>query len=141
MTAAGGRVLINEASLWPGGQFPTAVLVVTQRYLSANPRAVTALLKGQLQADRFLTADPISAQAALGQRLTALGNSLPPAVLDRSFSQLTFTDNPLPGSLLTEAQHAAAAGLLKPVTSLASICDLGPLNQVLKAAGQPPVRA
>ena len=141
MTAAGGRVLVNEASLWPGGQFPTAVLVVTQRYLSANPRAVTALLKAQLQADRFLTADRTSAQAVLGQRLTALGNGLPPAVLDRSFSQLTFTENPLPGSLLTEAQHAAAAGLLKPVNSLASICDLRPLNQVLQAAGQPPVHA
>jgi NitT/TauT family transport system substrate-binding protein len=111
------------------------LLVVTQRYLSASPRAVSALLKGQLQADHFLTADRISARAVLEQRLTALGNSLPPAVLARSFSQLTFTDSPLLGSLLTEAQHAAAAGLLKPVTSLASVCDLAPLNQLLQAAG------
>jgi NitT/TauT family transport system substrate-binding protein len=141
MTAAGGHVLVNEATLWPGGQFPTSVLVITKRYLTANPLAVTALLKGQAQADNFLTGSPVSARAATAQRLTAMGNSLPAGVLARSLAQLTFTSNPLPGTLLTEAQHAAAAGLIKRVSNLASIYDLAPLNQVLKAAGQPPVSA
>jgi NitT/TauT family transport system substrate-binding protein len=139
MAAAGGRVLVNEASLWPGGQFPTAVLVVTQRFLSANPLAVSGLLKGQVQADDFLSTDRLSAEAAIAQRLTAIGSSLPPAILAQSFVQLTFTNNPLSDSLLSEAQHAATAGLLKPVKNLAAIYDLGPLNRVLKAAGQQPV--
>jgi len=141
MTAAGGRVLVNEATLWPGGQFPTSVLVVTQRYLTADSLAVTALLKGQAQTDRFLTTSQVSARAAIAQRLTAIGSPLTAAVIARSFAQLTFTSNPLPATLLTEAQHAAAAGLIKPVKNLTSIYDLGPLNQVLKAAGQPPVGA
>jgi NitT/TauT family transport system substrate-binding protein len=141
LIAAGGQVLVNEASLWPYGQFPTAVLVVTQRFLSGNPAAVTGLLEGQVQASEFLTANRASAQAAVGQRLTALGDGLPPGVIARSFAQLTFTNDPLPGAMLAEAQHAAAAGLLKPVRSLNSICDLAPLNKVLKSAGQPPVSA
>ena len=138
---AGGRVLVNEATLWPGGQFPTTVLVVTQKFLSANPLAVSGLLKGQLRAEEFLIADRVSAEAAIAQRLTAIGNALPAGVLAQSFTQLTFTDSPLPGSLLVEAQHAAATGLLKPVKNIAGIYDLGPLNQVLKAAGQQPVSA
>jgi NitT/TauT family transport system substrate-binding protein len=132
---AGGQVLVNEASLWPRGQFPTAVLVVTQRFLSGNPAAVTGLLQGQVQASEFLAANRVSAQAAVGQRLTALGDGLPPGVIARSFAQLTFTNDPLARSMLAEARHAAADGLIKPVRSLDGLYDLGPLNNVLKSAG------
>jgi NitT/TauT family transport system substrate-binding protein len=141
LTAAGGRVLVNENSLWPGRQFPTAVLVITRKFLAANPLAVTALLKGQLQAGQFLTAEPVSAQAAVRQRLTAIGTSLPAGTLAQSLAQVTFTDSPLPGPLLTEARQAAAAHLLKPLKNLASIYELGPLDKILKAAGQPPASA
>ena len=75
----------------------------------------------------------------------ALIEALPPdslaGVLAQSFTQLTFTNSPLPGSLLVEAQHAAATGLLKPLKNIAGIYDLGPLNQALRAAGQQPVSA
>ena len=138
LTDAGGRVLVNEASLWPGGQFPTTVLVVTRKFLAASPQAVTGLLKGQLQADKLLTDHQVSAAGAIGQRLTAAGNPLPAAVITKSLAQLTFTDSPLSGPLLAEAKHAVATGLLKPLKNLAGIYDLGPLNQVLKAAGQQP---
>lgn len=77
----------------------------------------------------------VAGRAALAQRLTAIGSPLPPAIIARSFAQLTLTSDPLTATLLTEAQHAAAAGLIKPITNLTSIYDLGPLNQVLKAAG------
>src|SRR5450756_714200 len=89
LTAAGGHILVNEAALWPGGQFPTSVLVITSKYLTANSLAVTALLKGQAQADRFLTASQVTARAVIAQRLTAVGNPLPPAIIATSFAQLT----------------------------------------------------
>jgi NitT/TauT family transport system substrate-binding protein len=138
---AGGTVMVNEASLWPGGQFPTEVLVVTQQLLTANPAAVTGLLKGQLQANQMLTADPTSAAAAIGQRLTAIGNPLTTDVITRSLAQLTFTDDPLAAPLLTEAQHAATAGLISPVSDVTDIIDLDLLNQLLQATGQPTVSA
>ncbi len=140
MAAAGGRVLVNEASLWPGGRYATAVLVVGRRYLSAHRAAVTLLLKGQIQATAFLTAAPASAAAAVNQKLAAMQSThIPPAVLARSFAQLTFTVDPLAASMLTEAQRAAAAGLLKPVRSLAGLYDLSPLNTLLRSAGERPV--
>jgi NitT/TauT family transport system substrate-binding protein len=139
LTAAGGHVLVNEASLWPGGQYPSAVLVVTQRFLAANPLAVTGLLKGQVLTDRYLTVNRISAVAALAQRLAAIGTPMPQQTLAQSFAQFTYTENPYSNALLTEGQHAAAAGLMKPAKDISGIFDLNPLNQVLKAAGQQPI--
>jgi NitT/TauT family transport system substrate-binding protein len=136
LAVAGGHVLVDEASLWPGGTYPTAVMVVTQKFLAAKPGAVTGLLRGQVLADRYLSASPVSAQAALAQRLAAMGAPLPPPVLARSFTQFSYTENPYPAALATEARHAAAAGLVKPAGNITGIFDLGPLNQVLKSAGQ-----
>src|SRR6202035_332237 len=72
MVAAGGHVLVNEASLWPGGKFVTTQLVVTQSFLAAHPLVVTALLKGQLDATKFITGSPPAAQAAANAELTHL---------------------------------------------------------------------
>jgi NitT/TauT family transport system substrate-binding protein len=142
MVAAGGRVLVNEASLWPGGRFATAVLVVTSRYLAAHQTAVTGLLKAQIQAENQLTTAPGSAQAAVNTELgTAQGARLPAPVLAQSFAQISFTEDPLAASILAEAQHAAAAGLLKPVQDLAPLYDLGMLDTLLRAAGQRQVSA
>ena len=140
LAAAGGRVLVNEAGLWPGGRFATSVLVVTRRFLARDPGAVSGLLRGQLQVDDFIAARRVSAEAITGQVLTArLGSRLPQAVLASSFAQLSYTADPDAASVLTEARHAAAAGLVKPVRSVTGLFDLGPLNTLLRAAGRHPV--
>jgi NitT/TauT family transport system substrate-binding protein len=139
MVAAGGHVLVNEASLWPGGRFASAVLVVTQRYLSAHPDAVTGLLKGHIEAENLLVTSPASATTAVNQELARQGSRLSQPVLTQSFAQLSFTEDPLAGSVLAEARHAAAAGLIKPVQALGDLYDLNMLNGLLRAAGQRPV--
>lgn len=137
MAADGGHVLVDEATLWPGGRFATAVLVVTTRFLAAHPAMVNAVLKAHIQGTDLLTTDRTLAQAAAGTELTDLyGASLPAPLLTASLAQLTFTNDPLTATILTETQHAAAAGLLKPTTSLTGLFDLGPLNKLLRAAGQ-----
>jgi NitT/TauT family transport system substrate-binding protein len=140
MVADGGHVLVNEASLWPGGQFVTTELVVTQKFLSAYPTVVSDLLKGQIQANSFIGSDQSAAEAAANAELTALtGKGLKPKVLAASFTQVTFTNNPIESSLLTDAQHAVDVGLLSPVKDLTAIYDLGPLNKLLAADGQPQI--
>jgi NitT/TauT family transport system substrate-binding protein len=140
MIAAGGHSLVNEASLWPNGQFVTTNLVVTQKFLAAHPSAVNGLLKGQIQANDYIKANPAGAQAAANAELTSLtGKGLKPAVLAAAFQEITFTDDPIASSLATDAQHAVAVGLLKPVSNLSALYDLGPLNAQLRAAGEPQV--
>ncbi len=140
MVLDGGTRLVNEASLWPGGKFVTTNLVVTQSFLKAHPGTVNGLLKGQIQANDYINANGSAAAQAANTELTKLlGKGLKPDVLTQSLTYLTFTDDPIASSLATDAQHAVAVGLLKPVGNLSGIYDLGPLNTLLKAAGEPQV--
>jgi NitT/TauT family transport system substrate-binding protein len=139
MVMDGGTRLVNEASLWPGGQFVTTNLVVSQSFLKAHPSTVNGLLKGQIQANSYINANGAAAAQAANAELTKLlGKGLSSTVLTQSLKYITFTNNPVASSLTTDAQHAVAVGLLKPV-NLSGIYDLGPLNALLKADGQPQV--
>jgi NitT/TauT family transport system substrate-binding protein len=141
MVQAGGHVLVNEASLWPHGQFVTTNLVVTQSFLAAHPSAVNGLLKGQIQANDFINNDKAAAEQAANTELAAVnsGKNLKPSVISAAFAQIAFTDDPIASSLATDAQHAVSVGLLKPVSNLTSLYDLTPLNKLLQAAGEPQV--
>ena len=140
MVLDGGTRLVNEASLWPGGQFVTTNLVVTQSFLKAHPSTVNGLLKGQIQANSYINANGTAAASVANAELTKLlGKGLKPNMLAASLPYIHFTDNPIASSLDADAQHAVAVGLLTPVKNLSGIYDLGPLNALLKAAGQPQV--
>jgi sulfonate transport system substrate-binding protein len=140
MVLDGGTRLVNEASLWPGGKFVTTNLVVTQSFLKAHPSTVSGLLKGQIEASSYINSSPSAAASAANAELASLtGKGLKPNVLSASLKYITFTDNPIASSLISDAQHAVAVGLLTPVKNLSGIYDLGPLNALLKADGQPQV--
>jgi len=140
MVLAGGTRLVNEASLWPGGKFVTTNLVVTQSFLKAHPSAVNGLLKGQIETNSYINANATAAAAAANAELTKLlGKGVKPNVLAAALPYIHFTNDPIASSLETDAQHAVAVGLLTPVKNLSSIYDLGPLNALLKADGQPQV--
>jgi NitT/TauT family transport system substrate-binding protein len=136
MVADGGHVLVDEASLWPGGQFVTTNLVVTQSFLKAHASVVSDLLKGQIEANSFIANHRSAAESAANAELiSATGKGLTPSILSAAFAQVTFTNDPIASSLITDAKHAVAVGLLKPVSNLSAIYDLGPLNKLLKADG------
>ena len=140
MVLDGGTRLVNEASLWPGGKFVTTNLTVTQSFLKAHPSAVNGLLKGQIEANSYINANASAAANVANTELTKLlGKGLKPDVLKAALPYLTFTNDPIASSLQTDAQHAVAVGLLTPVKNLSGIYDLGPLNALLTADGQPRV--
>jgi NitT/TauT family transport system substrate-binding protein len=140
MVQDGGTRLVNEASLWPGGKFVTTNLVVSQSFLKAHPSTVNGLLKGQIEANSYINSNPSAAASVANAELTSLtGKGLKPNVLSASLKYITFTDNPIASSLITDSQHAVAVGLLTPVKNLSGIYDLGPLNALLKSDGQPQV--
>jgi NitT/TauT family transport system substrate-binding protein len=140
MVLDGGTRLVNEASLWPGGNFVTTNLVVSQSFLKAHPSTVNGLLKGQIAANSYINANSTAAASAANAELTKLlGKGLKPNVLAAALPYIHFTNDPIASSLTADAQHAVAVGLLTPVKNLSGIYDLGPLNALLKAAGQPQV--
>src|ERR1035438_4308626 len=133
MIADGGKELVNEASLWPGGKFVTTNLVVSQSFLKAHASVISDLLKGNIASIKYINANTSAAAAAANAELTTLlGKGLKSSALAASFKTITFTTDPIASSLATDAKHAEAVGLLQPV-NLNGIYDLGPLNALLKA--------
>ena len=134
-----GKLLVNEKDLWPNGQFVTTHLIVSQKFLKEYPATVKKLLQGHIESVKYLQTNGADAQKAANAQLAALtGKPLKDDILAAAFKNLTFTDDPIASSLYTSAQHAEDVGLLKPV-DLKGIYDLGPLNELLKADGQPAV--
>lgn len=139
LVAEGGKVLLDEASLWPDGKFVITNIVVRQEFLEEHPEAVEAVLKASVEANRWINAHPDEAKAATNERLaTDTGKALPAEVLDPAWESIRFTDDPLAATLAVQADHAVEAGLLER-PDLDGIYDLTPLNKVLKAAGEPAV--
>ena len=136
---SGGKLLVDEKSLWPGGKFVTTHLIVKQEFLKEHPDTVKKLLQGHINAVKYITDNNAEAQKAANEQLGALsGKPLKPEILAAAFKNLTFTNDPISSSLYDSAKHAEGVGLLKPV-DLKGIYDLAPLNELLKAAGKPEV--
>jgi NitT/TauT family transport system substrate-binding protein len=139
LVAAGAKTLIDEKSLWPNRQFVTTNVVVSQSFLTAHPDVVEAVLRGSVQANAWIKANPQAAKSAINAQLQALnGKPLPAKVLDAAFGNIEVADDPLAATLQQEAAHGVAAGLLKQ-PDLKGIYDLTPLNAVLKSQGRPQV--
>ncbi len=137
----GGKVLVDERELWPGGRFVTTHLILRTAFLKEHPDTVRRLLEGQVEANRFVNETPAEAQQVVNQGIQRItGKALPEAVIQAAWRNLSFTDDPVASSLKTSAEHAKAVGLL-PAVKLDGIYDLTLLNQVLRGASQPEVNA
>jgi NitT/TauT family transport system substrate-binding protein len=135
----GGKVLVDERSLWPGGKFVTTNLVVSTTFLNEHPDVVKALLEGQVEANRFVNQNPAESQKIVAESIGKLtGKPLKADLVAAAWRSLTFTNDPVPSSLLEGAKHAQAVGLLQEA-NLGGLYDLKLLNEVLAAKGEPKV--
>ncbi|MEU1705478.1 aliphatic sulfonate ABC transporter substrate-binding protein [Streptomyces sp. NPDC005706] len=136
LVAEGGKVLLDESSLWPGNKFVITNIVVSQKFLKEHPKAVEAVLKASVDTNAWINAHPDEAKAAANKQLGVdSGKELPADVLDPAWKSIRITDDPLAATLDTEARHAVKAGLLED-PRLKGIYDLAPLNRVLGAKGE-----
>jgi len=135
LVAAGGHLLVDEKTLWPGGRFVTTDVLVRSDFLKAHPATVKRFLTGVVDTIASIQSNPTAAATAANQQLTTLGSALPDSVLSSAFANIAFTADPLASSLQKEAADATAAGLLTS-SKLDGIFDLTLLNQVLKGKGQ-----
>ncbi|MCW5252807.1 MULTISPECIES: aliphatic sulfonate ABC transporter substrate-binding protein [unclassified Streptomyces] len=139
LVAEGGKVLLDESTLWPDKKFVITNIIVSQKFLNEHPKAVEAVLKASVDTNEWIGANPEEAKAAANKQLEAdTGKALPAGVLDPAWESITLIDDPLAATLDAQAEHAVKAGLLeKP--DLNGIYDLTLLNKVLKAKGEPAV--
>ncbi|MEV6996288.1 ABC transporter substrate-binding protein [Streptomyces sp. NPDC093982] len=136
LVAEGGKVLLDEADLWPDKKFVITNIIVRQDFLKEHPDVVEAVLRGSVKTNEWINANPDKAKASANKALEELsGKALPAEVIDPAWKSITFLDDPLAATLDSEAEHAVKAGLLEE-PDLKGIYDLTPLNKVLKADGK-----
>lgn len=136
---AGGAVLVDEADLWPNGQFVTTHVLVRTEFLEDNPTVVRDFLTGYLDALAFTNDDAAVAQSTVLDAIEEIsGTRLPESVIAGAWENLEFTVDPIASSLQGSAEDAEAVGLLDPV-DLTGIYDLAILNELLAGRGDDPV--
>jgi len=132
----GGEVLVDEADLWPNGDFVTTHLLVRTAYLEENPEVIRGLIEGLADGEAFVNEDAATAQASVNANIEEVtGEALPEEVITASWENLRFTLDPIASSLEESKNDAVAVGLLDEV-DLEGIYDLTLLNEVLAERGE-----
>ena len=127
----GGKVLVDERDLWPGGEFVTTHLIVSTEFLENYPDAVAAVLRGLVASIDQINDDPTSSQATVNASIEGLtGSAMSDETIAGAWANLTFTLDPIADSLRASADHAVSVGLLEPV-DLGGIYSLDALNAIL----------
>jgi NitT/TauT family transport system substrate-binding protein len=131
----GGKVLVDERSLWPHGDFVTTLLIVRKQFLDNHPAQVKAILRAHVQTTTYLNAHPAEAQKIANQQITRLtGKALKAETIASAWEHQKFTNDPIASSLGEDIKHAQKVGLLKTADT-SHLFDLALLNEVLTEAG------
>ena len=128
-----GRLFLDERDLWPKGQFVTAHIIVSTKFLREHPDVVKNFLRAHVELTDWISGHLPEAKKLLNAQIQKeTGKALSPALLDEAFARLQVTYDPLRNSLLNSAHSAFEAGFLgKTMPDLSSLYDLSLLNQVL----------
>jgi NitT/TauT family transport system substrate-binding protein len=115
LVAAGGRILVDERTLWPDGRFPAAVLAVSRRAIETRRADVVRLVRAHLELTERWRAAPSAfaalANAAYGSRA---GKPLPADVIEDAFSRVAPTADPMRGPLEEIARRTQGLGFAPP---------------------------
>jgi NitT/TauT family transport system substrate-binding protein len=128
---------VDEKDLWDGsltgkpGEFPTTVLIVNKKFAAEHPQTVEALLKGHVEAVKWLNDTPSTERAAVVNAALKedAGKALAQNVIDRSLKNIVFTVDPLAGAFKKLLQDGVDAGTTKQA-DLNGLFDLRALNSV-----------
>ncbi|MFH0884647.1 MAG: ABC transporter substrate-binding protein [Candidatus Micrarchaeota archaeon] len=138
----GGRIYLDERTLWPGGKFVTANVIVRKKFMEEHPDIVRKFLASHVDLTQWINAHPDEAKALMNAQIENLtSKALPISVLDEAFSRCEITYDPVSSSLATSAQSAYDLGFLGDTEpNLTGIYNLAPLNGVLRTKGLGEVR-
>jgi NitT/TauT family transport system substrate-binding protein len=141
VTEGGGKILVDEADLWPQGKYVTTQLIVTTSFLKAHPDVVQKLVDGQVAANDYINTNPFDAQTDVSNNIAKVtGKPIPGDLVIASFKNIKFIDDPIASSLVKNNKDAAAIEGLTAADSLKGIYDLSFLNKALTAAKEPTVK-
>jgi NitT/TauT family transport system substrate-binding protein len=132
----GGKVFLDERSLWTSGQFATTLVVVRTAFLNQHPDLVNKFLQAEVETVQYIQTNQSAALTFANSQIKAIaGKGMPTDELTLAYSHLTVTYDPLVGTIAQQADRAFSLGFLKTQPSLSGLYDLGPLNSILSSKG------
>jgi NitT/TauT family transport system substrate-binding protein len=133
----GGRLFLDERTLWPNGQFVTVHLLASTRFLKQHSEIVKTWLAAHVELTQWINSHRDEAKKIVNAEIQRLvGKGLRTDVLDEAVSRMDFTYDPIRNSLTASADAAFELGFLgRERPNLAGIYDLSLVNEVLKARG------
>lgn len=140
---AGAKVYFEESAVWPetGGRYVTTHLVSSVALLEQQPALLKKFLAAHVELTEWIRANPDEAKRLFNAEMKALTTrELPAEVLDRAWSKLELTWDPISASLRKSAEGAHALGFLRRAPDLSQIYALELLNEVLHQQGKEAVR-
>jgi NitT/TauT family transport system substrate-binding protein len=136
----GGKLMLDEKTLWPEGRYVTTHLVVSRAFLAANPELVKKLVAAHVEATQQINADKAAAAKVLNAELKKeTGKALKDTVIERAMTRVEFTWDPISASLVKSAEAAHKLLFLRKPPDLNGIYMLDALNDVLREKNLPPV--
>jgi NitT/TauT family transport system substrate-binding protein len=110
---AGGRRMLDERELWPGGRFPASLLVTTRRALDEHPEKIERLVSLLDEETARMKALADGGLGEVGNALSkALGRALPEEVLRDAWGRFELVTDPMEDGLKEVARRMQAIGYL-----------------------------
>lgn len=96
----GGKIFLDERSIWPDGRFATTVLVARSDLIDRSPDLVDRVLRIHINIIRWINEHRDEAMSIASREIRSItGQSLPEDVVKSAFSSLEFTYDPMQGSI------------------------------------------
>jgi NitT/TauT family transport system substrate-binding protein len=126
------RILVDERTLWPGGKFPSTLVVASARALRERRAQVTARLRAHLELCVRWRRDPSAFAQQVNEAYGALtGKPLAPEVLASAFSRMEAVTDPMGEQLADMARHAQALGFA-PAGEVSGMVDGSLLQEIAR---------
>jgi NitT/TauT family transport system substrate-binding protein len=136
----GGKVFLEEKTLWPGGRYATTHLVVNKTYLADNQDVVRNLIVALIEVTSRINSDKAAAIPILNEQLKRdTGKALKVEVIQKAMLRIEFTCDPICSSVKKSAEASHRIGFLRAAPKLDGLYSLSLLNDVLKDKNLPPV--
>ena len=138
---ANGRIFLDERDLWPQGQFVTAHIISSTKYLQNHPDIIKKLLAAHVDETRWINQNKEESFKVFNIELEKLtGKTIPVDEFQEAFSRMEITYDPIKESLFKSANDAFDIGFLGDTRpDLSDIYDLKLLNEVLEEKGLEPI--
>ena len=108
-----GVRLFDEHEFWPENQFSSVLLIGRSDYIEKNPEIIKKWINANEKTAQWINNHPDESKKLYNEFLNSyMGRTLPQNIVEKSFSNIIITSEPLENSVYTFAERADALGYL-----------------------------